>query len=238
MCKQFLASALAVALLSVSASAQWAEGTLSLNEAFFDTLLDSVFQNFDALEFPIAETKPDHRGVESRSHMGNGFAAAPFSTSPRRHAQNVPCKESVRILREMNGVRTSVRFRDGKILVPLAFSGNYSPPFIGCVEMAGWAETNIELEFDRAGRRLIGRARVLNVNLNGTGGVGGTLIARLIQRSIDKKLNPIELIHLDKLSGAVPMPNGGDLRMKAISARAEVANEMLKIHVTYQFVKG
>ena len=38
-------------------------------------------------------------------------------------------------LREMNGVRTAVRFREGKVYVPLAFSGMYSPPFVGCVEI-------------------------------------------------------------------------------------------------------
>jgi len=237
MYKHILASALGILLFVASGSAQWAEGTLSLNETFFNTLLDSVFQNFDPLEFPTADnqTKRDAERLDRRANVSSYM---PFSPSPRRGRQNAPCRESVRVLREMNGVKTAVRFRDGKILVPLAFSGNYSPPFIGCVEMAGWAETNIDLEFDTVGKRLVGRARVLNVNLNGTGGIGGTVIARLIQRSIDKKLNPIELIRLDKLSGAFPMPNGGDLRVKAISARAEVLNEILKIHVTYQFLKS
>ena len=32
------------------------------------------------------------------------------------------CEEKVTLLREMNGVRTAVRFRDGKIYAPLAFS--------------------------------------------------------------------------------------------------------------------
>ena len=87
----------------------------------------------------------------------------------------------------MNGVRTAVRFRDGKILAPLAFSGSYNPPFVGCVPFSGWAESVIDLEFDQNSQRLIARARVLNVNLNGTGGIGGSVVAKLVQGSIDKK---------------------------------------------------
>src|SRR5205814_779652 len=107
----------------------------------------------------------NHRGTKTRSENNSGSNAPVFSfanySAPRRPSdQTSPCTESIKILREMNGVRTAVRFREGKIYVPLAFSGSYEPPFIGCVDFAGWAETNIDLEFDRAGRRLIGRARV------------------------------------------------------------------------------
>ena len=56
----------------------------------------------------------------------------------------------------------------------------------------------IDLEFDQASQRLVARARVLNVNLSGTGGVGGTVVAKLVQSSIDKKINPIELIQLNR----------------------------------------
>ncbi|MBK8467436.1 MAG: hypothetical protein IPL32_16590 [Chloracidobacterium sp.] len=203
-----VAIGLTLFLLFSAVNAQKAEVNVSLNEAFFDALLDSTFQHFDPPEFPIV--------VEKSSK----------------------CNESVRILREMDGVRTAVRFREGKIFVPLAFSGNYAPPFVGCVGFAGWAETNIDLEFDEAGQRLVGRVRVLNVNLNGTGGVGGTMIAKLLQGSIDKKLNPIEIIRLDKLSFGVPVQNGGNLRMKAASVRPEIGSGMLNIRVMYEFLKG
>ncbi len=208
MYKRAFAVGLAVFLLFSGASAQRGEVTVSLNEAFFDALLDATFQNFEPPVFSIVEDKRES------------------------------CDESVTILREMNGVRTAVRFREGKIFVPLAFSGNYAPPFVGCVGFAGWAETNIDLELDQAGQRLVGRARVLNVHLNGTGGVGGTLIAKLLQSSIDKKLNPIEIIRLDKLSFGVPVQNGGSLRMRSVSIRPEIGNGMLNIRVTYDFLKG
>ncbi len=202
------AAFLAVFLLFAAANAQRAEVTVSLNEPFFDALLDAMFQNFDPPEFPIVESKSSG------------------------------CNESIKILREINGVRTAVRFRDGKIFVPLAFSGNYAPPFIGCVEFSGWAESNIDIEFDKDGQRLIGRIRVLNVNLSGTGGVGGTLIAKMLQGTIDKKINPIDILTLDKLSFAVPVSKAGNIKMKATAVRNEVSNGTLNVVVTYQFLKS
>ncbi len=213
-------------LAASSASAQKASVTISLDEKFFDTLLDSVFQNFDPPEFAIAENSPPRSASSNSPGRANSFAAG-----------TTTCSQTVKILREMSGVRTTVKFRDGKIYVPLAFSGNYAPPFVGCVEFAGWAEANIDLEFDSSGQRLIGRARVFNVNLNGTGGVGGSLIARMLQTSIDKKLNPIEILTLDKLSFGVPVQQAGNLRMRAIGVRPVMGNGLININIDYLFSK-
>lgn len=241
MYKRPFAACLAVFLFISAASAQKAEVTISLNETFFDALLDSVFQNFAPPEFSVANYDFNRVDAEtlskattfwgSISNLGNSF-------SPRQGAKAPICSESVKILREMNGVRTAVRFREGKIYVPLAFSGNYTAPFIGCVEYAGWAESNVDLEFDQQAQKLLGRIRVLNVNLNGTGGVGGTVIARLIQTTIDKKLNPIEIVSLDKVSFGFQMQRSGNLRMKALKIRPEVSNSLLNIRVDYEFLKG
>ena len=209
MYRQIFAALLAVFLFVSVAAAQKAEVAVSLNEAFFDALLDSVYQNFEPPQFQISNSE--------------GSAT---------------CSESVRIIREMNGVRTAVRFREGKIFVPLAFSGSYNPPLIGCIEFAGWAESNLELEFDKANQRLIGRVRVLNVNLNGTGGVGGTVIAKLLQSSIDKKFNPIEILTLDKMSFGVPIQKSGNLNMKAVSVTPEIGNGSVNIRIGYEFRKN
>lgn len=223
---KFVVLVLVALFATTAAPAQRAEVTISLNEALFDALLESVFQNYDPPQFPIAQAA----GVRQQNIIDASFRPA---------AQRTPvCNQAVTILREMNGVRTAVRFREGKVYVPLAFSGNYDPPFVGCVEFAGWAEANIDLEFDQAGQRLIGRARVLDVNLNGAGGLGGTVIARMVQASIDKRLNPIEIVRLDSLSFGVPIKDRGTLRMKAVSARPEIANGALNIRVGYVFEKG
>ena len=209
MYRRTFAAFLAVFLFVSAAAAQKAEMTVSLNEPFFDALLDSIYQNFEPPQFQISNSE--------------GSAT---------------CSESVKLLREMNGVRTAVRFRDGKIYVPLAFAGNYNPPLIGCLEFAGWAESNLELEFDRPNQRLIGRVRVLNVNLNGTGGVGGTVIAKLIQSSIDKKFNPIEILTLDKMSFGVPIQKAGSLNIKAVSVTPEIGNGAVNIRIGYEFRKN
>ena len=218
---RFFAAWVAVFLLFSAAQAQKTEITISLNEQFFDSLLDAVYQNSSPIEFSIASN-----------------TASSFSPTISAFAPSGSCKQVVQLLRENNGVRSAVRFRDGRILAPLAFSGNYSPPFIGCVPFAGYAEANIGLEFDQDGQRLVARANVLNVALNGTGGVGGSVIAKLVQSSIDKKINPIEIIKMDKMSFMFPVQNGGNLRMKATGVRHEIENGTLKIHIAYEFLKG
>ncbi len=241
--KYFFAIFFSLFLFVSTSTAQRAEITIGLNEAFFDALLDSTFQNFDPPEFSIA--KNDNYRIDQSKQLGFGpspvknvFGFVEGNASKRTNEAKPPCAETVKLLREMNGIRTAVRFREGKVFVPLAFSGNYAPPFIGCVEFAGWAETNVDLEFDQGTQRLVGRARVLNVNLNGTGGIGGTVIAKLIQGSIDKKLNPIEIINLEKISFGVPVPNAGNLKMKAVAVRPELLNGLLQVHITYDFLKG
>jgi hypothetical protein len=205
---------------TVSFGQQKAEVTISLNEAFFDSALEALFQSGTPLEFSIAENRP----IPSRI-VNASFAGA-----------EKECSETIKIQREINGVRTAVRFRDGKILAPLAFSGNYNPPFVGCVPFSGWAESVIDLEFDQNSQRLVAKARVLNVNLNGTGGIGGSVVAKLVQSSIDKKVNPIELFQLSKLSFGVPV-KGNELQMKATGIRHELQNGAIQVVVTYEFTR-
>ena len=234
---------LTIFLLFITGNAQKADVAVSLNEPLFDALLDAMFQNFDPPEFSIAQNNIYHRDAETQSlrnrgisRSANSFLAS--SASQRLSGKKPLCGETIKILREINGVRTAVRFRDGKIFVPLAFSGSYAPPFVGCVEFSGWAESNIDLEFDKDAQRLIGRVRVLNVNLTGAGGVGGSLIAKMLQGSIDKRLNPIEILTLDKLSFAFPVSKSGNLKMKATAVRNEIVNGALNVVVTFQFLKS
>jgi hypothetical protein len=119
--------------------------------------------------------------------------------------------------------------------VPIAFDGNYNPPLVGCIAFQGWAETNIELAFDQNKQALVGTAKVLNVNLDGTGGLGGEFLGRLVQNSIDKKINPIEIVKMDKLSFAFPIRDSGTLNMKALGMRHIVNDKSIDIFVQYRF---
>lgn len=226
--RNLLCAAVSLVLLTIPAFGQKAEVTISLNEPFFDALLDSVFQNFEPPEFSLAGSEPV---FDDGTFLGKLFRGPSAQGSGA-------CDESVKILREMRGVRTSVRFRDGKVQVPLAFSGRYSPPLIGCFDFAGWADSTIDLEYDTENRKLVGHARVTNVNLNGTGGIGGTVVARLIQGTIDRKLNPIDILDLDRVSFVVPVRNSGNLRLKALSMKPEAGAGALNVRVLYEFAKG
>lgn len=230
--KKVLGLMFSLVLFVSLAKAQTAEVAVSLSEQFFDTLLDAMFKNFNPPEFPIAVMQEREKGKkgerEKVSYVNIGF-----------ENEGRVCNESIKLLREIDGVRTAVRFREGKIYAPIAFSGAYNPPLIGCVEFSGWAETTIDLEYDRNSQKLIGKVRVLNVRLNGTGGVGGGLLAKLVQSSIDKKINPIEILQTDKLSFVVPIQNaGGALRMKAVGVRHEIAGGVLNVYIAYEFVKA
>lgn len=224
--KQFTGYALVLLLLTSAVSGQRAEVMISFNEPFFDALLDAIYQNSAPPEFAIGKADSLPPQTSAKVSLASSFAPA-----------EPACNETIKLVRESAGVRTAVRFREGKIYTPIAFVGNYSPPLVGCVEFSGFAETNIELEFDRVNQRLIGRASVLNVSLNGTGGLGSNILARMVQSSIDKKINPIEIIRMDKLSFVVPLQNSSNLRMRATGVRHEIVNGALNVHIAYEFGK-
>jgi hypothetical protein len=192
-----------------SISGQSAEVTISLNERFFDAVLDATFANLKQPDFPLSD-KADSS-----------------------------CSERVKLEREMNGVKTAVQFRDGKIIAPIAFTGSYGAPLLGCLDFRGWAESHLELEFDQPSQTLFARAKVKNVQVNNVPSIAGGVLARLLQGSIDKRINPVKLLSLDKLSFVVPVSVAeGNLKMNATGLRHEVIDDALRIHVMYEFIKA
>lgn len=223
------------------ANAQTTEIKISLDEEFFDALLEAVFTHLDEPSVPIASKDGRVKGdtdvgetnsfVRKASYSNNNQTISNADSSRR-------CDESIKLKREIDSVRTAVRFRGGKIYAPIAFLGNYNPPLIGCIEFKGWAETYIDLSYDKSKNALIGKAKVINVNISGTGGVGSRLLTRFVQSSIDNKVNPIEIIKLDKLSFTTPIQNAGKLKMNALGIRHKVNNESLDVYIKYRFEKG
>ncbi len=219
-----------VIFLSVSfARAQNADVTIQLTEPFFEAVLDSMFKNGEPPEFPLAFNSSDFQLPTSV------FQTIGFMRQTTETEQNTRCRETIKLQRQMDGTKTAVRFRNGQISAPIAFSGNYNPPLIGCIDFSGVAETLINLEYDENKQTLIGRARVTNVRMSGTGGVGSSVLARMVQNSIDKKVNPINILATDKISFAVPIQNGGTVRMKATNVRPEVGNGVLNVFISYEF---
>lgn len=222
-----------VSILNVSAQRP-PEITISAGEDFFDSVLDAALMGPDLPEFSIS----------ALGLMGDSVERSPFLTASyssnwtyRVNRTGNACREVITLRREGGGGRTAVRFREGKILAPLSFTGQYNPPFIGCVQFGGVAETELNLEFDHETRRLTARARVVSVNIEGSGGVGGGVIARMVQSSIDRKVNPIELISLEKLSFVLPLRTESQLQMNARTIRAEVLPGRISINVVYEISK-
>lgn len=209
--------------ISTPVFSQSAEVALRLDEKFFDALLEAIFKNSGAPEFPLSVNR-------SEFFDENGLIKGPTSEAGL-------CTESIKLQREIDGVATAVRFRDGQILAPIAFSGNYNPPFVGCLDFSGVAQTSIDLEFDKEKQALIGRAKVREVNLSGAGGIGSGLLARMVQSSIDRKINPINILQMERVSFTVPIQNAGSLRMKATGIRHEITPGALNVYVMYEFGK-
>jgi hypothetical protein len=219
---------LIITLLLVPANlfAQKTEIAISFSEQFFDALLDAVFLYAAPPEFSLA-SNAGKTTTKVNASMGFGPSGAVESA----------CNESIKLLREIDGVRTGVRIRDGRIIAPLAFTGHYNPPLIGCVPFSGVAEAVIDLEFDAANQRLTARAKAEKVSLSGTGGIGSSLIAKMVQGTIDKKINPIEIIKTDKVTFLLPIQNTNGVRMKATGFRHDLANGVLNVRIAYEFEK-
>jgi hypothetical protein len=60
----------------------------------------------------------------------------------------------------------------------------------------------------------------------------------MIQSTIDKKVNPLEIINLDKISFLVPIQNSASIRMRAVGLRHEVAGNILNVHVVFEFLRS
>lgn len=226
----------ALLLLASFANAQKADVQISLNEQFFDALLDAIFTNLKEPSFPLAENSPESE-VQSPESAALQFQAVNFDKS-EKIIQNPMCDESIRLKRQVDGIKTAVRFRNGKIYAPIAFAGSYNPPLIGCVDFSGYAETTIDVAFDVQNQRLVGQARVLNVQLSGTNGIGSNFVTRLVQSSIDKRINPIEILKADKLAFTIPIEKSGELRMKATRIRHQIADKVLNVFITFEFLKA
>ncbi len=226
-------------LFASVANAQKADVQISLNEQFFDALLDAIFTNLKEPSFPLATSSPKSE-VQSPKSAAFVYQKVNLKENqrPKTKDRKPVCDETIRLKRHVDGVKTAVRFRNGKIYAPIAFAGSYNPPLIGCVDFSGYAETTIDVAFDAQNQRLVGRARVLNVQLSGTGGVGSSFVTRLVQSSIDKRINPIEILKADKLAFTIPIEKSGELRMKAAKIRHEVAERVLNVFITFEFLKA
>ncbi|MBC7797248.1 MAG: hypothetical protein H7Z37_10285, partial [Pyrinomonadaceae bacterium] len=214
------------------------EITVSLNEQFLNSFLDSVFNNLDTPKFQLSKKSPKSK-VQSPKSQARTVKVSDEIRNPKSKIQNGKCDESITLLRENGGVKTSVRFADGKIIAPLAFAGKYDFPFIGCTDFTGWAETKLDLGYDAGKQALIGRARVQSLKLNGVPNLAGGVLARIVQGTIDRRINPVNILKAEQVSPLVPVQYAnGTIKLRAVNMSPEITNGALNVKITYEFSKA
>ncbi len=189
-----------------------AEATVTVNEQFLNSFLTAIFDNLNEPAMPLT--------------VGGASSTA-------------QCASEIRLKREVNGTRTAVHFEEGRIVGPLAFAGAYSSTLMGCIEFSGWADSEVKLEFDGSRRALLARFQLRDIHLNNTPAVLDGPLLNMVQGTIDRRYNPVELFTLEQLSTRVNVqPAGGALRLQATAVRPEITPGAVTLHITYEFVRG
>jgi hypothetical protein len=189
-----------------------AEATIAVNEQFLNSFLAAIFDNLKEPSMPLT--------------MGGASSTA-------------ECPSEIRLKREVEGVRTAVHFENGRITGPLAFAGAYSSSLMGCIEFSGWADSEVNLEFNQTRRALVARFHLREIHLNNTPAVLNGPLLNMVQTAIDRRYNPVDLFTLEQLSTRVNIqPAGGALQLRATQVRPEITPGALTLHITYEFVRG
>jgi len=196
---------------------------ITLDEKFFDVLLASIFRDLGPPSIPL-ELTSDERGTMTDSNAKVLHAA-----------MQDQCPDIVVITNEGSNVKTGVRFTDGRIVAPLAFNGSKNI-LGGCVRFQGWAQASIQLSFDKDKQTVYGQVNVEGVNLEGAPAAVGGIATMLVQRSINQRINPMEILRAPQLSLAMPVQStNGTLKAQVRDVRSEVKDGKLTLHITYDF---
>ncbi len=194
---------------------------ITFDEKFFDTLLSTIFRDLSPPAFKLGGAAVPQTSVGD----GASFVAA----------QDGACVEQISIAQEGSGARTTVSLKDGRIDVPLAFSG--SKIVLGnCMNFKGAAAANIALSFNREQQTLYGQINVEGVNLEGVSPLVGPIVTTFVQTSINQKVNPLVIMRGAQLTLNVPVEaSNGTVRAQAKDVRGEIKDGALRLHISYEF---
>lgn len=145
------------------------------------------------------------------------------------------CQNQVVVEPTAGDVKTGVILRDGKVVVPLAFSGTYN--LMGnCQNLRGTAEAGMDFSFNAGEQTLYGQLNVAGVNVEGMAPVLSGFVTAFVQGAINQRVNPIILLRGPQLTLAIPIQAaGGTLRAEAREVQQEVKDGKLRLLVTYDF---
>jgi hypothetical protein len=196
---------------------------VSLDEKFFDAVLSAIFRDLQPPTFPLQLAS-----LESPQSEGPmQFRYAMFQGD---------CNDQVVLLPEGSGIVSGVRFVDGNIVTPLAFTGSYNAPILGCLRFKGWARANVQLSFDQPKQTVYGRINVEGVTLEGVQPGANSAVTALVQNAINQRVNPLEVLRAQQLTLAVPVQaSNGTLKAQVKDVRSEVKDGTLRLHISYEF---
>lgn len=205
---------------------------VALDERFFNTVLATIFRDIGAPQFPLQLGANDSPLTQPFDDKTGGTARIIRTQATNQGAGG--CQNSISILQEGSGVQSSVRFVDGKIMLPLAFQGSYQA-LGNCFNFKGWAQARIDLRFDQERQTLYGQVNVEGVNLDGANPFFVGIVTPLVQNAINQRVNPLEILRAQQLSLAVPViASGGTLRAQVKDVRADIKDK-LQLYITYDF---
>lgn len=191
---------------------------VSLTNTFADGVLGTLFKDLGPPSFQLAGTDSE-----------------PEVAAMRRVAFQQGCTNMITLAPEGSGVKTQVQLANGKISVPLAFSGSYN--LLGnCMQFKGWAQTSIQLRFDQGSQTVYGQVNVEGVNLEGVNPMANNFVTVFVRNAIDQRVNPLELIRAPQLQLLIPVKaSNGAVKAHVKDVRAEILDGSLKLHISYEF---
>jgi hypothetical protein len=191
---------------------------VTVGSSFFETFLQTLFRDLGppALKLGQAQALHDEAQLQPISFFQG-------------------CSNTITLAQEGSNVKTQVQFANGKIEVPLAFSGSYN--VLGnCMQFKGWAQTGLQLRFDQSKQTVYGQINVDAVNLEGVNPVANNLVTAFVRDAIDERVNPLELIRAPQLQLAIPVKaSNGEVKAQVKDVRSEILDGSLKLHITYEF---
>lgn len=198
-----------------------ATAQIVLKQEFFNEVLKTIFRDMNAPSFPLALT-------ENREAQNNASASYAM-------LQNEGCDGRITLLAEGSGVQSTLKFDNGRIVAPLAFSGSYNSMF-GCIRFSGWTQANLELRFDAAQQTVLGQLNIETVNLDGGASMFGGIVTPLVQRTLNDRVNPIQILQGKQIALNLPIAaTNGNMTAKVKDVRSEIKDNALNLFVIYQF---
>lgn len=196
--------------------------TVVLSQDFFNTILGAIFRDMNAPAFPLSLT-----GQVQKTDLPM-MRSALLQTSGN-------CDGRITLKPEGSGVNTGVKFENGQILAPLAFSGS-TAVFGNCVPFSGWANANLDLRYDPAQQAVFGQINVQTVNLDGISPIVSGFVTPIVQGTLNNRVNPIPILRGEQIALSLPIQaTSGTLNAKVKDVRAEVKENALNLYVVYDF---